>query len=817
MSRIVQVPAAASATPGWQTFSQLLDVGTKAVGLLVAVVGLSGALTAHGPEQLLFSLALSLGLAVLAWRLWPKAAAGASDTPLATIRGLLPFNETDGERFFGRDTERRTLLVTLNNADSRVCLVVGDPSCGKTSLLRAGLIPALKDTGFLPVYVADYSADVVHDVGRAVAAAGNFQPDQLPLVDIVRRCADETHLTLVVACDQFERLFLSEAPADSQSQLVQAVNECLDADLRVRFVFCSRSGVDAGLQQLEHDLHDPVPLQSHITVARFSRERAEELLDEMARSDGVGFSAGLRSAIVGDLLHDRTVCPAELQSVSMWVVARGIVSRAGYEGVGRARGLFLDHVRTVVESVDHMTSVDAAQHLLLALADRALRPGAQAATKDEIVGDVASRGNVTLERDALDRALDALLVDGLVIQVLGTGFRLIHDYFARDVVAALGGPTPRTLRMWWRARQMATGYGLPSAAAVLVLLVAGVMVARFLGTPGAQPIWGLTGYSAPLTVGALTAFDASDAHLAIDDGDRVLIWHFDPERRLAWEMPPVLPGQTIEHPSKSAATPQGVLLPVSLGFLTDNPQEAYEVFLDVPDNRWQVNQVHLADSVQVPPLQGDLSPTGHVACPPAAAAYSRALSIVAIAYRCGTIDLLDAGGGTPRSVPADDDPTCQPAQIALNGSEQHLAAAYDCLDATQHHQARLRTWDLAETPPRPVNSDPVVVPFPPSARSIASVMYQSTGRVTVGFSTGANYSLWDVSAPTPYVLMLTSGGNEADPQFLWVSANGQVVAEEQSTLATPRVQVREVGLWLGPFLIPSQIDGSQPPLPPVNV
>ncbi len=56
--------------------------------------------------------------------------------------GLRPFRRHEAEIFFGRDTQIDQLLAKL--AASRFVGVVGTSGCGKSSLVHAGLIPALE-------------------------------------------------------------------------------------------------------------------------------------------------------------------------------------------------------------------------------------------------------------------------------------------------------------------------------------------------------------------------------------------------------------------------------------------------------------------------------------------------------------------------------------------------------------------------------------------------------------------------------------------------------------------------------------------------
>ncbi|WP_133513001.1 hypothetical protein [Candidatus Thiosymbion oneisti] len=60
--------------------------------------------------------------------------------------GLRPFERADSLYYFGRDAQIQALLTSLHQ--SRFLALVGSSGCGKSSLIRAGLIPAL-EAGFL--------------------------------------------------------------------------------------------------------------------------------------------------------------------------------------------------------------------------------------------------------------------------------------------------------------------------------------------------------------------------------------------------------------------------------------------------------------------------------------------------------------------------------------------------------------------------------------------------------------------------------------------------------------------------------------------
>ena len=70
--------------------------------------------------------------------------------------GLESFKENAHEFFYGRDRETQTLLTHV--LDAPVTVLYGRSGLGKTSLLRAGLFPLLRDRNFPRVYVRSVPA-----------------------------------------------------------------------------------------------------------------------------------------------------------------------------------------------------------------------------------------------------------------------------------------------------------------------------------------------------------------------------------------------------------------------------------------------------------------------------------------------------------------------------------------------------------------------------------------------------------------------------------------------------------------------------------
>ena len=87
----------------------------------------------------------------------------AADCP---YRGLQPFGTDDAEEFFGRDADIRAALARL--AGSPFLAVSGASGCGKSSLVLAGLVPALRARGDTVVVLGSGATPIAPAPRRAV-------------------------------------------------------------------------------------------------------------------------------------------------------------------------------------------------------------------------------------------------------------------------------------------------------------------------------------------------------------------------------------------------------------------------------------------------------------------------------------------------------------------------------------------------------------------------------------------------------------------------------------------------------------------------
>ncbi|MFD9701415.1 helix-turn-helix domain-containing protein [Lentzea sp. NPDC059081] len=132
----------------------------------------------------------------------PEPVAGSDTSPYV---GLAAFRTEDAERFFGREPLIGELMSRL--AEHRVVVVVGASGSGKSSLLRAGLVPRSSSPVVLFTPGAHPLEECAIRLDRyAGTVTGPPTEDRRGLHRAVRRVMpDDTELLLVV--DQFEEVF----------------------------------------------------------------------------------------------------------------------------------------------------------------------------------------------------------------------------------------------------------------------------------------------------------------------------------------------------------------------------------------------------------------------------------------------------------------------------------------------------------------------------------------------------------------------------------------------------------------------------------
>jgi photosystem II stability/assembly factor-like uncharacterized protein len=141
----------------------------------------------------------------------PAEAGLPKPQPARLFPGLLSFGTEDAAMFFGRKRETNELLAHIER--DPVVVVNGLSGCGKSSLIKAGVIPRLKESGYQVVYTPVFEnivGDVLHEVEHPLDTK-QVPEDYVDALQKLYKQEQGRHLVLIV--DQFEQaLGPSHAP-----------------------------------------------------------------------------------------------------------------------------------------------------------------------------------------------------------------------------------------------------------------------------------------------------------------------------------------------------------------------------------------------------------------------------------------------------------------------------------------------------------------------------------------------------------------------------------------------------------------------------
>ncbi|MGE3365738.1 MAG: caspase family protein [Rhizobiaceae bacterium] len=221
-------------------------------------------------------------------------------------RGLKPYESTHADLFFGRrNASERLLEQVLQN---RLVAVTGPSGIGKSSLVRAGLLPRLPDS-FRPVVVRPGPTPFA-SLSMALHAAWSNAPDAERLRTnpsaLAAFVAEQrtTPRDMLLVVDQAEELITMNRDADVTRQYLALLANALSAETRLRIVFTVRSEFEPQFaqsvlkdqwlssrylvpQMTQDELRRVVEGPAAVKVLRFeSAELVDTLVNEVVQMPG---------------------------------------------------------------------------------------------------------------------------------------------------------------------------------------------------------------------------------------------------------------------------------------------------------------------------------------------------------------------------------------------------------------------------------------------------------------------------------------------------------------------------------------------------
>ncbi len=252
------------------------------------------------------------------------AQVGAGDGPVVCpFKGLASFDVDDAEYYFGRERLVAALVARLVGAP--LLGIVGPSGSGKSSALRAGLLPALA-SGVLPGS-SDWEQVVI-------------RPGEHPLEELNRTgAAVSDQARVVLAVDQFEETFMA---CDDERERAAFVGSLVHAarDTRGRCMVVLAIRADHYERCAAYPELSSLLAANHVLVTSMRRDELRQAIERPAQRVGLGVEPELVDALVADVEGAPGALPLlSTALLELWQQRDGRRLRhAAYERTGGVRG-----------------------------------------------------------------------------------------------------------------------------------------------------------------------------------------------------------------------------------------------------------------------------------------------------------------------------------------------------------------------------------------------------------------------------------------------------------------------------------------------
>jgi WD40 repeat protein/DNA-binding SARP family transcriptional activator len=284
----------------------------------------------------------------------PASAAGGAAVR-NPYKGLRAFTHADARDFFGREALTETLVRMLGEPgpDGRFVAVIGPSGSGKSSLVRAGVLPRLA-AGALPGSADWFAAEMLpgahpieeleaaliriaaSPVSRLLERLESGSRGLIQTVDLI--VPGDTEVLLVV--DQFEELFTLTDDERERSTFLELLRvAAADPGSRLRVVLTLRA--DFYDRPLEEPRFSELLAARSVAVPPLTSDELERAITAPAREVGARVEPGLVAEIVGDVASQPGALPLVEFALTELFERRddqGAMSLGSYRQIGGVAG-----------------------------------------------------------------------------------------------------------------------------------------------------------------------------------------------------------------------------------------------------------------------------------------------------------------------------------------------------------------------------------------------------------------------------------------------------------------------------------------------
>ena len=352
------------------------------------------------------------------------AVVGARSVARNPYKGLGSFSEIDAGDFFGRDKLVSGMTDALAGGD-RLLVVVGPSGSGKSSAVRAGLVPALREGRVLGSdhWILATMTPGRHPFEQLEAALVRVTRSEVPgmleqltendtgFLRMALRLIPDERSELLLIVDQFEELFTLTTDRLRRRFLDNLVTAVTDPRSRVRVVVTLRA--DFYDRPLLSHRFAPVFASSIVNVVPLTPAELEAATVEPAAGVGVDVQPALLAQMVADMGEEAAALPLLQYTLTEMFNTRncGPLTLSSYNEMGGLEGALTARADHLFESFT-VEEQEVAKQVLLHLVgiERSSEATRRRVTLDElrdlgevdeVVASFISNRLLTADRDPL--------------------------------------------------------------------------------------------------------------------------------------------------------------------------------------------------------------------------------------------------------------------------------------------------------------------------------------------------------------------------------------------------------------------------------
>jgi WD40 repeat protein/transcriptional regulator with XRE-family HTH domain len=322
------------------------------------------------------------------------------------FKGLQYFDEADADLFFGREALTARLVERLMPTSDphagqgvRFLAVVGASGSGKSSVLRAGLIPALRrhpESANWPIRVITPTAHPLQALAAHGPEAAVLVVDQFE--ELFTLCSDEAEREAFVD----NLMFATGAPSPDRSEESQGGGHTIVV-IGLRADFYSECSHYASLREALS--------QRQEYIGPMNADELRRAIEEPAKRGGWEFEPGLVDLLLRDTGQEPGALPLLSHALlETWTRRRGrMLTVSGYLASGGVQGAIAETAETVFNDELDSSQRAIARNIFLRLTE--LGEGAQAARRRAALSELILRPeDAPLVESVLVRLADARLI-----------------------------------------------------------------------------------------------------------------------------------------------------------------------------------------------------------------------------------------------------------------------------------------------------------------------------------------------------------------------------------------------------------------------